>query len=94
MQAHVCQVGLNSVLAALRNHPSDTDIQAKALVVLGVLGQVRHIYCCHAPPPQPPHLLPPHVKYHVPFVAMQDVKHVEHMIMFDQLKCACIWAEL
>ena len=40
LQAHVCQVGLNSVLAALKNHPSDTDIQAKGLVVLGVLGQV------------------------------------------------------
>ncbi|KAL3137014.1 hypothetical protein ABBQ32_006605 [Trebouxia sp. C0010 RCD-2024] len=39
MQAHVCQVGLSSVLAALNNHPVDTDIQAKGLVVLGVLGQ-------------------------------------------------------
>lgn len=41
LQAHVCQLGLSSVLAALQNHPDDTDIQAKGLVVLGVLGQVK-----------------------------------------------------
>lgn len=45
-QAHVCQVGLSSVLAALNNHPIDTDIQAKGLVVLGVLGQVRSRCIC------------------------------------------------
>ena len=44
LQAHVCQLGLNSVLAALQNHPDDTDIQAKGLVVLGVLGQVGGAY--------------------------------------------------
>jgi len=40
-QAHVSQLALKSVLAALAQHPDDIDIQAKGLVVLGVLGQVQ-----------------------------------------------------
>ncbi|DBA73902.1 TPA: hypothetical protein ACH3X2_009553 [Trebouxia sp. C0005] len=39
MQAHVSQLALKCVLAALAQHPDDVDIQAKGLVVLGVLGQ-------------------------------------------------------
>ncbi|KAL0025671.1 hypothetical protein WJX77_003216 [Trebouxia sp. C0004] len=39
MQAHVSQLALKCVLAALAQHPDDDDIQAKGLVVLGVLGQ-------------------------------------------------------
>ena len=40
LQAHVSQVAMKGVLAALAQHPNDVDIQAKGLVVLGVLGQV------------------------------------------------------
>lgn len=43
-QAHVSQLALKCVLAALAQHPDDVDIQAKGLVVLGVLGQV-HPHC-------------------------------------------------
>lgn len=47
------QLALKHVLAALAQHPDDIDIQAKGLVVLGVLGQVPllihcHIKCCPA----------------------------------------------
>lgn len=41
LQAHVSQVAMKGVLRALEQHRNDTDIQAKGLVVLGVLGQVR-----------------------------------------------------
>jgi len=37
----VSQLALKCVLAALAQHPDDIDIQAKGLVVLGVLGQVH-----------------------------------------------------
>lgn len=88
VQAHVCQVGLKSVLAALRNHPSDTDIQAKALVVLGVLGQVRRNCLVLLPTPPSSPRCP---KYLLPLVATQDVEHVEHSVMFNQLDCdACM----
>jgi hypothetical protein len=39
MQAHLTQLALQDVLLAVRNHPEEPDIQAKGLVVLGVLGQ-------------------------------------------------------
>lgn len=40
LQAHVSQVAMKAVVRALAQHPTDADIQAKGLVVLGVLGQV------------------------------------------------------
>jgi len=40
----VSQLALKSVLAALTQHPDDIDIQAKGLVVLGVLGQVHPLW--------------------------------------------------
>ncbi|KAK9817719.1 hypothetical protein WJX72_001212 [[Myrmecia] bisecta] len=39
MQAHIAALALADVLAALASHPTEADIQAKGLVVLGVLGQ-------------------------------------------------------
>lgn len=50
MQAHLSRLALNEVLTALRNHGKEADIQAKGMVVLGVLGQVGtldrlHIRC-------------------------------------------------
>ena len=35
------QLALPEILAAIANHPGEVDIQAKGLIVLGVLGQVR-----------------------------------------------------
>ena len=40
LQAHVSQLAMKHILAALAQHPHDVDIQAKGLVALGVLGQV------------------------------------------------------
>ena len=40
-QAHVSQLALKHVVAALARHPDDADIQSKGMVVLGVLGQVN-----------------------------------------------------
>lgn len=40
LQAHVATIALPSVVAALRAHAGHADVQAKGLVVLGVLGQV------------------------------------------------------
>ena len=40
LQAHVATIALPSVVAALRAHAEHADVQAKGLVVLGVLGQV------------------------------------------------------
>ncbi len=48
-QAHVSQLALKCVLAALEQHPDDVDIQAKGLVVLGVLGQVQSHWTPTAP---------------------------------------------
>lgn len=47
MQAHVSQLALKHVLAALAQHPEDIDIQAKGMVVLGVLGQVHFMLATH-----------------------------------------------
>lgn len=41
MQAHLTNVLMPHVLAALRAHPTEADIQAKGLVALGVMAQVR-----------------------------------------------------
>ena len=65
----MCQVGLKSVLSALHKHPSDADIQAKALVVLGVLGQVRCYGFCFISPSQ---LLPRPVCF-----GMKDMEHIQ-----------------
>lgn len=40
LQAHVATVALPAVISALRAHSDHADVQAKGLVVLGVLGQV------------------------------------------------------
>jgi hypothetical protein len=40
LQAHVATQALPAVVGALRTHPQHADVQAKGLVVLGVLGQV------------------------------------------------------
>lgn len=45
MQAHSTNVLMPHVLAALRTHPTESDIQAKGLVALGVMAQVR-VVCC------------------------------------------------
>ena len=42
LQAHVATLALPAVIAALRTHAQHADVQAKGLVVLGVLGQVPH----------------------------------------------------
>ncbi len=44
LQAHVATIALPAVVSALRAHRDHADVQAKGLVVLGVLGQVsfRH----------------------------------------------------
>ena len=86
MQAHVCQIGLSSVLAALHNHLGDTDIQAKALVVLGVLGQVRHNCFC-TPPPNPSHAPLPSNRHagseHVRVRRHVQSASVSHLICMD-----------
>ena len=40
LQAHVATIALPAVVSALRAHRDHADVQAKGLVVLGVLGQV------------------------------------------------------
>ena len=40
LQAHVATIALPAVVSALRAHREHADVQAKGLVVLGVLGQV------------------------------------------------------
>ncbi len=42
LQAHVSQLALPQILTAIANHPEEIDIQAKGLIVLGVLGQASH----------------------------------------------------
>ena len=42
LQAHVSQLALPQILTAIENHPDEVDIQAKGLIVLGVLGQASH----------------------------------------------------
>ncbi len=41
MQAHLAQLALGDIYAALEVHQDQSDLQAKGLVALGVLGQVR-----------------------------------------------------
>lgn len=41
MQAHLTNVLMPHVLTAMRVHPSESDIQAKGLVALGVMAQVN-----------------------------------------------------
>ena len=41
MQAHLAQLALGDIFAALEVHQDQSDLQAKGLVALGVLGQVR-----------------------------------------------------
>lgn len=41
LQAHAATLALPAVVFSLRSHVQHADIQAKGLVVLGVLGQVR-----------------------------------------------------
>ena len=36
------QLALPQILTAIENHPDEVDIQAKGLIVLGVLGQASH----------------------------------------------------
>jgi hypothetical protein len=48
IQAHLARLVLLDVLRALRAHRDSPDIQAKAFVVLGVLGQVRRCEQCDA----------------------------------------------
>lgn len=56
VQAHVSQLALKQVLAALAQHPNDIDIQAKGMVVLGVLGQVCYgMHCMLASSEGPNH---------------------------------------
>lgn len=40
MQAHLAQLALGDIFAALEVHQDQSDLQAKGLVALGVLGQV------------------------------------------------------
>lgn len=44
IQAHVASLVLCHVVTALRLHAKHADVQAKGLVVLGVLGQVIHFH--------------------------------------------------
>ena len=41
MQAHLAQLSLGDIFEALEMHQDQADLQAKGLVALGVLGQVR-----------------------------------------------------
>ena len=41
MQAHLAQLSLGDIFEALEVHQDQADLQAKGLVALGVLGQVR-----------------------------------------------------
>ena len=41
VQAHLAQLALGDIFAALEVHQDQADLQAKGLVALGVLGQVR-----------------------------------------------------
>ena len=41
MQAHLAQLSLGDIFKALETHQDQADLQAKGLVALGVLGQVR-----------------------------------------------------
>ena len=50
LQAHVATLALPAVVAALRAHVDHADVQAKGLVVLGVLGQVRPFASTLRPP--------------------------------------------
>lgn len=43
LQAHVATIALPAVISALRAHKEHADVQAKGLVVLGVLGQVESL---------------------------------------------------
>ena len=41
LQAHLAQLSLGDIFEALEIHQDQADLQAKGLVALGVLGQVR-----------------------------------------------------
>ena len=51
VQAHLAQLSLRDIFEALEVHQDQADLQAKGLVALGVLGQVRrcasitHVLC-------------------------------------------------
>lgn len=40
-QAKVCELALQDILLAMRHHPDEVEVVGKAMVALGVLGQVR-----------------------------------------------------
>ena len=48
LQAHLASLGLPDIFIALKQHLDQVDLQAKGLVALGVLGQVRG--SCHTCP--------------------------------------------
>ena len=53
VQAQLANLALGDICTALELHPDQTELQAKGLVVLGVLGQVR---CVGAMSPTVRHL--------------------------------------
>ena len=89
LQAHVSQVAMKGVLRALEQHRNDTDIQAKGLVVLGVLGQVRvtclaftcdhAAYSRHIMHPIMHHLAAPHLRMMMSAKLTQCISECHHV---------------